>query len=336
MKIFYLQFDPQVFENLEWEIECTADVWKALRNKHVLPELKQRIVQKIQHLAAGEWTRHLCKKLHHVPDTLRLYEAKITKGGRIIWELAIAFSPRLSESAERILECNDDQLSDCPVKGGKIYSEIIRVWDIVFDHDKIYSSVQKIIKSHTRGESCIIQKKLKGIKHVKISDKIKRRFPRVYAEMDLDKTSLEEMKQFYPPASANETEYHILKFYSFSSNLVSHILQNIEIKVDFPFRVTDLEHAIINLKSTAPILLLGRSGTGKTTCCLYRLWSRFLWYWTKAKEADAPLLPRVVIYRDQNENKEEGEEDEENGQLFLSEWLIVVSCQLGNFSAISW
>jgi hypothetical protein len=50
-----------------------------------------------------------------------------TKGGRIIWELAIAFSPRLSESAERILECNDDQLSDCPVKGGKIYSEIIRI-----------------------------------------------------------------------------------------------------------------------------------------------------------------------------------------------------------------
>ena len=122
------------------------------------------------------------------------------------------------------------------------------------------------------------------------------------------------MRPFFPPASANDTEYHILKFYSFSSNLVSHILQNIEIKVDFPFRVTDLEHAIIHLQSNAPILLLGRSGTGKTTCCLYRLWSRFLWYWTKAKEADAPLLPRGVIYREQEENKEgdEGEESEEN------------------------
>ena len=32
--------------------------------------------------------------------------------------------------------------------------------------------------------------------------------------------------------------------------------------MDFPFRVTDLEHAIINLRSQAPILLLGRSGTG--------------------------------------------------------------------------
>ena len=67
----------------------------------------------------------------------------------------------------------------------------------------------------------------------------------------------QELQQFFPPASANETEYHILKFYAFSSNLVSHVLQNLEMKVDFPFRVTDLEHAIINLQSNAPILLLG-------------------------------------------------------------------------------
>jgi hypothetical protein len=65
------------------------------------------------------------------------------------------FSLYYHESAERILECNDDQLSDCPVKGGKIYSEIIRVWDIVFDHDKINSSVQKIVKSHTRKSTLI-------------------------------------------------------------------------------------------------------------------------------------------------------------------------------------
>jgi hypothetical protein len=39
-------------------------------------------------------------------------------------------------------------------------------------------------------------------------------------------------------------------------------------------------------------------------------------YWTQAKEADAPLLPRVVIYGNQDGNKEEGEEDQENGKLF--------------------
>ena len=74
-------------------------------------------------------------------------------------------------------------------------------------------------------------------------------------------------------------------------------LQNLEMKIDFPFRVTDREHAVINLQSRAPILLLGRSGTGKTTCCLYRLWSRFLTYWTKARDMDyCPWLPRAVQY----------------------------------------
>jgi hypothetical protein len=31
------------------------------------------------------------------------------------------------------------------------------------------------------------------------------------------------------------------------------------------------------------------------------------------------LLPRVVIYGNQDGNKEEGEEDQENGKLFLRE-----------------
>lgn len=146
----------------------------------------------------------------------------------------------------------------------------------------------------------------------------------IFAETDLEmdterlKEYQQELQQYFPPASANETEYHILKFYSFSSNLVSHILQNIEMKVDFPFRVTDLEHAIINLQSNAPILLLGRSGTGKTTCCLYRLWSQFLSYWSKAKDADAPLLPRCMQFVQQGapeeeENSEEEQEEETKG-----------------------
>lgn len=62
-------------------------------------------------------------------------------------------------------------------------------------------------------------------------------------------------------------------------------------KTDFLFRVTELEFEVINLGMDAPILLMGRSGTGKTTCCLYRLWTQFLKYWTKAKEIDyAPWL----------------------------------------------
>ncbi|XP_046565526.1 TPR and ankyrin repeat-containing protein 1-like [Haliotis rubra] len=64
-------------------------------------------------------------------------------------------------------------------------------------------------------------------------------------------------------------------------------------KADLPFKVTDKEHAIIHLSGEAPILLLGRSGTGKTTSCLYRLWTNFISYWRIAQETGAPFLPRL-------------------------------------------
>ena len=62
---------------------------------------------------------------------------------------------------------------------------------------------------------------------------------------------------------------------------------------DFPFKEWPKEHDIISMKQGAcSILLLGRSGTGKTTCCLYRLWNHFQSYWAKANDA-GPLTPRL-------------------------------------------
>ncbi|XP_041360663.1 TPR and ankyrin repeat-containing protein 1-like [Gigantopelta aegis] len=310
-----LHIDPNVFDNMEWEVECTADVWKTLKDKHLLPEMKQRVIRRIQLLASGEWRPYLYKSVSNASPTLKLFEAKLSKGARIIWELAIAFSPRLSEAAERRLGLDNNPENNFAVKGGRIYSEIIRVWDIVLDHDNLCRAVEKIIKSHERGEGCILQRKLKGIKDEQFrGTTVKKRVPMLYAEEDddVDLVAVRKHQQslkLYPPASPQETEYHILKFYSFSSTLVSNILQNHDIKVDFPFRVTDTEHAIINLESKSPILLLGRSGTGKTTCCLYRLWTIFSIYWTKAKEAGGPLLPREHQFiEEEEENSSDIEE----------------------------
>lgn len=72
-------------------------------------------------------------------DTLKLYQAKFAKGMRILWELAIAFSPRLSEEAEKRI--NEDIQEELAVRGGRIYTEIIRVWDIVFQHQKVMDAI---------------------------------------------------------------------------------------------------------------------------------------------------------------------------------------------------
>jgi hypothetical protein len=47
-------------------------------------------------------------------------------------------------------------------------------------------------------------------------------------------------------------------------------------------------------KSGAPIILIGRSGTGKTTCCLYRLWYTFQNHWTNADCDDDKCTPEAV------------------------------------------
>ena len=293
------------FEDLPWEVDCTDRVWKVMRSKKVDNKMRGRIINKIRMLANGRWSKTLCKRLEGNPkkEGIKLYESKLTKGQRIIWEKTIAFSGRLSDEPENRL--NQE------TSGGRIYSDIIRVWDIVLDHDKLERSIEHIVKSHDRGMDCLIKKKLKGITGESRNDSTPSGecLPNKYAEIaDLNRSKEkkeiakkppagEDLSQiFFPPASSNQQEYHILKFYSFNTPLVRTVLESdTSTKVDFPFKITELEHAIVNLRPNppAPIILLGRSGTGKTTCCLYRLWDNFQRYWESAVTA-GPHIPKYV------------------------------------------
>ena len=303
------QIDSQSpFEDLPWEVDCTDRVWKVMRSKKVDNNTRRRIINKIRMLANGRWSKTLCKRLEGdaKKEGIQLYESKLTKSQRIIWEKTVAFSGRLSDKPELRLNVENSR--------GRIYSDIIRVWDIVLDHDKLQRSIEHIVKSHDRGMDCLIKKKLKGIpgesrsdstpsseclpnKYAEIADLNRANKPPVLKEVPKKPPVSEDLSQiFFPPASANEQEYHILKFYSFSTPLVRTVLESdTSAKIDFPFKITELEHAIVNLRPDppTPIILLGRSGTGKTTCCLYRLWNEFQTYWERAVTA-GPHIPRYV------------------------------------------
>ncbi|TRZ26625.1 hypothetical protein HGM15179_000506 [Zosterops borbonicus] len=308
----------QEFDNMTWEIECTPEMLKTLSSKAMPHYLKAKTIMTIKRLGNGEWSRGLQKPLKHLKADIQLYEAKLGKGARMLWELAIDFSPRCSESPEKIMET--EQTKSRLEKSGRVYTEIIRIWAIVLDHCKLNRALENICISYNRGLSCILRKKLKGIikGHQNHSVTTEKRVPRCYVEdMEAEKSKEHTMPEYFPPASAAELEYNIMKFHSFSTNMALNIINDVQSSVDYPFRVGELEYAVIDLnpKPMEPIILIGRSGTGKTTCCLYRLWKRFYSYWEKSTLADGPLLERQTWQQRQCSEVEEagsGKEDSDD------------------------
>ena len=310
------------FEGLPWEVECTAEVWKILHDKRLEPWKKKLFVEKVKNLAQGRdnWTVHLCKRLEGLPKGrgMLLYETRLTDAARIMWECAIAFSPRYSD---------EDTKSKTT-----IYSEIIRIWDIVFDHDNVQHAIENIVTSFTRGQDCILKKELRGLPRVDASQNYGPNFyvkqtqtnvPPFASASELQEDEMvkdeanDDLVTFFPPASHHDNEYQVLKFYHLSTAMIQTILkqqQSCSVEIDFPFRVTEEEHDIINFAPSpqSSIILIGRSGTGKTTCILYRLWKDFINYWRNAVDSGPLLSKRMVFLPKDNlhsdsSNFEEGE-----------------------------
>ena len=307
------------FDNLTWEVECTSEVWKKLRDKKLARDKKRQIVRRIRQLANGDMRGSLAKPLVGIAkqSDILLFEAKLNRSARILWERAIAFSPRCSA-----LPDNKNQ------KRRGIYMEVIRIWDILFDHDTVPRKMKKIIHSYNRGKNCFIKKNLKGtpVDSSSLSKNNDQNIcvPKIYVlredtnqaeESEKPCSSNGSSKMFFPPGSPEETEYHILKFYAFSNAMVNAMLDNQTKTIfDFPFRVSELEHSVINLapKRTTSILLLGRSGTGKTTCCLYRLWDNYQTYWQR-NTLDEPSIPNVALFIPRGTDVIPDAESEEEG-----------------------
>lgn len=69
-------------------------------------------------------------------------------------------------------------------------------------------------------------------------------------------------------------DFHTDKFYALTEPVMKSVLSN-DLTAELPFDVSEEEVRIISHFETAT-LILGRSGTGKTTCLVYKLLSKYL------------------------------------------------------------
>ena len=257
-------------EECTWEVECTEVFWKELVKQE--KSLIKEAFNKLFRLANGEWHGEFHKSLSGT-KIQNLYELKLTKSIRIIWELAITYSPRLSSQNK-----------------SELYTEVIRVWSLVVNHDHIDKHIKQIERANIRGLQSVIKKKLSSCNQKNLAAALRKRIPRIYhPKVEGSHTDI----AFFPPASAKEDGYNVEGFYTITDGFIEGILNNGG-RRDFPFKGWPKENEIIGLKKDESIILLGRSGTGKTTCCLYRLWNKFKSYWENAIDSE-PQLPRLPL-----------------------------------------
>ena len=165
---------------------------------------------------------------------MKLFEAKLNKGQRILWEVAVSFSERRS-------------------KYGAVFTDVIRVWSVIEDHDDIDKHVSHVEAAHARGLDSKVKHQLETTS-VKMdvfstdSEGRTQRLPRTYSEQAKDpinKSSSqrsdtasttdgstddstddkEKHREHYHLASANKNEYALLKFYAVNSATLRSLLQ---------------------------------------------------------------------------------------------------------------
>lgn len=314
-------FDFSCWDSSLWVVEITeqAHKWfrKSSKKQHLL---RDRVIRRLQILSTGRWPYVLCKPVRTAGDgAIKLYETKIDKARRIIWEVAVSFSPRRSSANHYLSE------------------QVIRVWDVVEDHDNLSSAISRAVgrieKSYRvsriykgfsdvlvvrmllhlfddtilnermslprpiyacpcasdvcpvtqRGLECTLYSQLTGFDPTSKVEGIggaKQNFPQVFSMKPLVKNDEAMLKpsedRHFAPASDDENQFNLLKFYELNAGAIKQLLESQSENLDLPFVPGPKERDIIHEDSKKTMLLQGRSGTGKTTCLVFRMWAQYM------------------------------------------------------------
>lgn len=259
------------FDDQPWEVECTDTFLSFLKDSHYTEQIKRHILYKLHMIATGGWSKgdNLSRVLTSESDGYGLYEAVLSDKSSLIWEIAIQFSPR----------CSHKELS-LTSERSNVYSDVIRIWDIVYAGKDKKECIEKILKSHERGLQSHFRLPLIPLADKSGCGSSKMLLPCRYTLRSSDDPCHNDDHTYFPVACTKDGKFNIIAFYSLTTSLVECALIGAHPRGDFPFKEWPKEHDIIYMpRNSEAILLLGRSGTGKTTCCLYRLWNLFNEYW---------------------------------------------------------
>uniref|UniRef100_A0A1X7VQV8 UvrD-like helicase C-terminal domain-containing protein n=1 Tax=Amphimedon queenslandica TaxID=400682 RepID=A0A1X7VQV8_AMPQE len=254
---------------LEPEMEMKYDVFCSPRVKTFIetgdPKLVSRVISTMKRLACGETSVRLGRKMHSkITDTI--FHGNVDSAKRVIWHRTVSYSPI-----------------------SRRHCEILVLLDVVLDHKKLNKAVKNAENWIKRGEE-------EGGKYaVKLTSE---GTPSFYEESD-DCDSSETVPLMM------KDDYGAVPIYSLPEYALQAIRAGISRRLGLPLKLSREEHEIVYLHDDektivnlsyqkGTILVVGRSGTGKTTCCLSRMWEEFRLYWEVVNDSNDPIIPRSI------------------------------------------
>ena len=244
---------------------------KAIEFLQSTHELVPRAKEIIKRLACGEKSHTLSRKLKGRKE--KIYEANLDEAKRILWCKEVAYSQKK-----------------------KNYSKVIFILHVVLEHDKIskYAQIAEkwIQQGKIEGGTFIVKRIVKGN-------------PSYYEQVPENSADSEVKLKTVPYMMRDE--YGAVPMYSLPEYVLKsiHNVANRGLKrFGLPLRLSHEEHKLIDLHieeknivnmsyHEKTLLVVGRSGTGKTTCCLMRLWEEFRHYWEILNDDKHPIIPQI-------------------------------------------
>ncbi|CAG8468533.1 12444_t:CDS:10 [Ambispora leptoticha] len=244
--IFRLPFEFDENDRLgPWDILISEDAIKYISHLESLPMI-ENVMKNLRKISSGTWNKHRLNNMissFSIPVyELELHDHDVLK---IIWQVDSGFSVR-----------------------SYLLTQIVKVWTITDSRDQIDKTLNNLRMLHQvytdeQSYRCTIRQIGKnGII-----------LPKIFEEGEKKSTE----NKFYSSRMDDERllEVHKMlvtnKFIPLSKNLFKSAIMGGN---GFTFQVSKVEHEIINNPTST--IIVGRSGTGKTTCIVFRLFASYI------------------------------------------------------------
>ncbi|XP_061342415.1 uncharacterized protein LOC133288626 [Gastrolobium bilobum] len=247
----FLNADSVLFRNSRWKVLFSDSFLKSFKKLRT-ERTKKSVVNFLRKLASG-WR----PKKRMTVDLLCGNSSQILKQFKVEGLHIVCSSDIVKESR---------------------YTQVLKIWDVLplEEIPKLVKCLDGIFGSYTDDYiSRCSEKCYEGKIEVPISWK---RSAEIIKFKNLDNNGIEAElsgcdQRIEVENSKVDESLLLMKFYSLSSGVISHLLSDREgNELDLPFEVSDEEHEIILFSKST--FLLGRSGTGKTTVLTMKLWQK--------------------------------------------------------------